>query len=636
MLKQHCYECHADGSSEGNLALDQLLSQAPTQQTKSKWWKALANLRAGTMPPPSTGTKLTKPELQTLSNWLKFEAMGIDQGNPDPGRVTLRRLNRREYANTIRDLLGIEFNADIVFPPDDTGFGFDNVGDALSLSPMVVEKFLAAASQIVADAVPKTNYEIPELHYRAAEIRSTEGRNADNMRMNQAHKVGLSFDLPHDGIYQLEIVIKSGGSFEFTPQRCTLSCRLDDQQLFQGEYGWDESKRHRQRFTINWKSGKHRFEFEVTPHALQEKQKDDAFADLDIEEVIIRGPEDRQYWRHPKGYERVFTRDRAPEDQAGRREYAREVLATFGLRAFRRPVDSASLDRLVEIAEQFLQQPNTNFEAAIANTLVPMLASPRFLFRIEDIEDSGDQSKFPLIDDYALASRLSYFLWSSMPDQELFELAKAGKLRENLASTVARMLKDPKSKSLVRNFGGQWLRTRDVEKVSIDPIVVNGLQAEYEELLAFVRRNRFGRRAPQNNEPVDPEVEKKRNRFGELRQIQGMWDADIRTAMRRESEMLFEFIANQNRDLAEIIDPGYTFLNERLAKHYGIEGVNGNEMRRVELPSDSVRGGILTQGTMLTVTSNPTRTSPVKREPCMCWRMYLALPHRQLHPTFLH
>ncbi len=565
------------------------------------------------MPPPSAGTKLSKDEVAVLSHWLKFDAMGIDQANPDPGRVTLRRLNRREYANTIRDLLGIDFNADIVFPPDDTGFGFDNVGDALSLSPMVVEKFLSAASQIVSEAVPKTNYEIPEIQFRASEIRSTDGRNADNMRMNRATRVGLSFDLPQDGIYQLEIVIKSGGSFEFTPQRCTLSCNLDDQQLFQNEYGWDESKRHKQRFTINWKAGKHRFDFELTPHALEEKSKDDAFADLDVESIIIRGPEDRQFWRHPKGYERVFTRDRAPEDAAGRREYAREVLRSFGLRAFRRPVDEASLERLVQISEQFLQQPNTSFEAAIANTIVPMLASPRFLFRIEGAENSQGGDTFPNVDQYALASRLSYFLWSSMPDKELFDLAASGKLRDNLSATLARMLKDPKAKSLVKNFGGQWLRTRDVEKVSIDPIVVNGLQAEYEELLAFVRRNRFGRRAPASNEPVDPEVEKKRNRFGELRQIQGMWDADIRNAMRRESEMLFEFIAAENRDLAEIIDPGYTFLNERLAKHYGIDGVQGGEMRRVKLPVDSVRGGILTQGTMLTVTSNPTRTSPVKR-----------------------
>lgn len=615
LLRKYCFDCHANGSSEGNLELENLLAETSSLQSRANWWKVLSNLRAATMPPPASDIRLTRDEIQTLSNWLKFQRLGIDKTQPDPGRVTLRRLNRREYANTIRDLLGIDFNADIVFPPDDTGFGFDNVGDALSLSPMVVEKFLSAASQIVDEAIPKTNYEIVEQKFRASDIRSAEGRNSDNMRMDRGLKTQLEFQLPHDGIYQLELVMKSGGSFEFSAQRCTLQCELDGQQLFQHEYSWDESKRDRKLFTINWKAGSHRLNFELTPLALAEKAKDDSFSDLDIEAVIIRGPEDQQYWRHPKGYDRIFTRDKAPDDIAGRREYAREILSRFGERAFRRPVDRAALDRLITIYEQFLQQPNTTFEAAVARTIVPMLASPRFLFRTEAASAADVAQTFPLIDEYALASRLSYFLWSSMPDEALFELARTGKLRENLEPTVARMLKDSKARSLSKNFVGQWLRTRDVEKISIDPIAVYGLQKEYEELLNVIRRNRFGgRRASQNPDAAsDPELEKKRARFQELRQIQGMWDADIRVAMRRESEMLFEYIAHENRDLAEIIEPGYTFLNERLANHYGIKDVRGGEMRRVELPPDSVRGGILTQGTMLTVTSNPTRTSPVKR-----------------------
>ncbi|MCU0709622.1 MAG: DUF1592 domain-containing protein [Pirellula sp.] len=614
LLRQHCFDCHGEGASEGNLQIDQLLEMPASDAARQAWWKVLSNVRAGTMPPPDAGTRLSKDEVHTVAEWIKFDAMGIDKELPDPGRVTLRRLNRREYANTIRDLLGVDFNADIAFPPDDTGFGFDNIGDALSLSPMVVEKYLAAASQVVKEAVPRTNYEIPEQRFFSREIRGDNGSNADSMRLNRAHRVGCEFKVVHPGSYTIEIVFRSGGSFEFSPQRSTVVCRLDDEELFQEEVGWDESKRQLYRFEREWQPGTYQLTFELTPKKLSEPVKEDWFADLDIESVSVRGPADRKYWSHPRNYERVFTRDEAPQDASARVEYAREVLRRFGERAFRRPIDDEALERLVEIAIQYGEQPDTTFEAAISHSLIPMLASPRFLFRIEAPDDVDSNEPFPLVDEYALASRLSYFLWSTMPDDELFALARNGQLRAQLPSTVARMLADPRSQALVRNFVGQWLRTRDVEKTSIDPLAVYGLQAEFEEMRAAFRRSRLGRSGPPDpNAPVDPEVEKQRARFQELREVQDKWNADVRTAMRRESEMLFEYIARENRDLAEIVNPGYTFLNERLARHYGIEGVSGPEMRRVDLPEDSIRGGILAQGTMLTVTSNPTRTSPVKR-----------------------
>lgn len=612
LLQQHCYDCHGYGGSEGGLQLDELVKQEDSEERRQAWWKVLANLRAGTMPPPDADARPTGAELQQLSEAIKFDALAIDRAAPDPGRVTLRRLNRREYANTIRDLLGIDFNADIAFPPDDTGFGFDNVGDALSLSPMLVEKLLAAAAEIVEEAVPKVNLEIPEQCIAAQDIRGDGDRNADNMRLNDAHRVACEFEVTEPGEYALEIVMKSGGSFESSPQRADVICRLDGQPLFKKDYGWEESKRDRNTFTMNWEPGKHQLEFEVTPIALTEKVNQGWFADLDVETVIVRGPTDRKYWRHPQGYDRVFTREAAPETAEGRREYAREIFTRFGERAFRRPIDEPSLERLINIVEEYSQQHDTTFEAAVAHAIVPMLASPRFLFRIETPAAAQDDERYPLVDDYALASRLSYFLWSSMPDEELFRLARSGQLRAQLQPQVARMLADPRATALVRNFVGQWLRTRDVEKTSIDPLAVYGLQSEYDELLAEVRRNRFGRRS-RDAENESPEQAKKRERMQELREVQGKWDADVRLAMRRETEMLVEFVARENRDLAEIIDPGYSFLNERLAKHYGIPDIEGSEMRRVELPPDSIRGGILTHGTMLAVTSNPTRTSPVKR-----------------------
>jgi Protein of unknown function (DUF1592)/Protein of unknown function (DUF1588)/Protein of unknown function (DUF1587)/Protein of unknown function (DUF1585)/Protein of unknown function (DUF1595)/Planctomycete cytochrome C len=616
LLKRQCFECHGDGAQEGNLDLDKLLADLSSSQdesTRETWWKVLMNLRAGTMPPPSSHARIPEQDLKKLLAWIKSSGMKIDSDNPDPGRVTLRRLNRREYANTIRDLLGVDFNADIAFPPDDTGFGFDNVGDALSLSPLVVEKYLAAASQIVKEGVPLVALEAPQQSLRANEIRGDSG-NADNMRLNKPHQVSCSFEIEHAGQYEVEVLFKSDGSFEFSPQRAKVVCKVNGEELFNGEYGWNESKRDLRSFSMQWQPGTYKMDFQLAPIEHQEKVQPEWFSELDVERVVVRGPSDQKFWKHPRGYQLVFTRDQAPSEAVGQNEYAREILSKFGERAFRRPLEKNVLDRLVGIAEHFRQQPDTTFEASIAHAIVPMLASSRFLFRLEDVESLQPAgTAFPLVDEYSLASRLSYFIWSSMPDEQLFQLASTGQLRQQLRPTIARMLADRRSKSLVNNFVGQWLRTRDVEKTSIDPIAVYGLKAEYEELLSFVRRSRFGRRAPKEGETVDPEAEKLRSRFQELKKIQDKWNQDVRMAMRRETEMLFEFIANENRDLIEIIDPGYSFLNNRLASHYGIDGVEGSEMRRVDLPKDSVRGGILTHGTMLTVTSNPTRTSPVKR-----------------------
>lgn len=612
LLVQHCYDCHGDGGSEGGLKLDELVEQADSGERRQAWWKVLANLRAGTMPPPDTATKPSHEELQQLTAAIKFDPLAIDRNHPDPGRVTLRRLNRREYANTIRDLLGVDFNADIAFPPDDTGFGFDNIGDALSLSPMVVEKLLAAAAEIVQDAVPKAHLQMPEQRFSARDIRGEKESNADNMRLNDSHRVACEFEVLEAGEYALEIVMKSGGSFEFSPQRADVVCKLDGEVLFKKDYGWDESKRDRNVFAMNWEPGKHQLAFELTPIVLNEQVNEVGFADLDVESVIVRGPADLKHWKHPRGYDRVFTRDAAPESSEGRHEYAREIFVRFGERAFRRQIDEQSLERLVAIVEEYSQQPDTTFEAAVAHAIVPMLASPRFLFRLETTAAGEEDERYPLVDEYALASRLSYFLWSSMPDDELFQLARSGQLRDQLKPQIERMLADKRASALVGNFVGQWLRTQDIEKASIDPLAVYGLQSEYDELTAEVRRNRFGRRA-RDTENASPELVKKRERLQELREVQGLWDAEVRSAMRRETEMLVEFVALKNRDLVEIIDPGYSFLNERLARHYGIPDVKGSEMRRVELPPNSLRGGILTHGTMLAVTSNPTRTSPVKR-----------------------
>ena len=613
-LKQNCFDCHANGASEGDLKLDELLDQPASEFTRQRWWKVISNVRAGTMPPPDSGFKLNADDKLTLGNWIKYDAMGIDRLNPDPGQVTVRRLNRREYSNTIRDLMGVDFNADIVFPPDDTGFGFDNIGDALSLSPMLVEKYVEAASEIVDQSVPKATWVMPRQRLHSPEFRSADGGNGDNMRMNKPKRVERTFDVPAAGDYKLEVDLKTHGSFEFSPQRCQIICKLDGEQLFEGEYAWDESKHHRYTFSRSWTELKHHLEFELIPIALDTSIKitDGMFAEIDVDWVDVIGPSDQAHWQHPPGYSRYFPLDLPPGSETERRDYARSILNAFATRAYRRPPTQQVVDRLVHIAESIYSEPNTTFEAGIAQAITSILASPRFLFRLEGNVQTSSSDPFPMIDEYALASRLSYFLWSTMPDEELFELAKTNRLRDQLDIQLERMLNDKRSNALVQNFVGQWLRTRDVEKVSIDALAVFGVQKEFDDALAEFRKRRF--RPPSSTDPpLDAEAEAKRKRFRDLAALRDTLDGDVRQAMRRETEMLFEFIAIENRSLIEIIDPGYTFVNEKLAKHYGLSDIKGSEMRRVELPPSSPRGGVLTQGSMLTVTSNPTRTSPVKR-----------------------
>jgi hypothetical protein len=260
--------------------------------------------------------------------------------------------------------------------------------------------------------------------------------------------------------------------------------------------------------------------------------------------------------------------------------------------------------------------------------MVAVLASPRFLFRVEDA-GTQDDSPYAPIDEHALASRLSYFLWSSMPDDELTELADRGELRANLQGQVTRLLKDPRSEALAENFAGQWLRSRDVEHFEIDPIDALGLDEEWDALREqfWKLRGERGRRRDRGQESSDDDTKEKtaeerqredererlRKEFRRFREIREMFSSDLRLAMRRETELYFEHVMREDRSVLELIDSNYTFLNEVLAKHYAIPGVSGRQMRRVELPADSPRGGVLTQGTLLVVTSNPTRTSPVKR-----------------------
>ena len=614
ILKAHCYECHGNGEREGDLELDQLTTEKLALTRSDLWWNVLKNVRSKVMPP--VGHDRPSPEdTDTLSKWIKFRAFQIDPQNIDPGKTSVRRLNRTEYGNTVSDLMGIRFDAAILFPPDDSGFGFDNVGDALSFSPLLMEKYLHAAQQIVDQSIPKVTWVMPSQKFQGRDFRDDAASvDGDGLSSTKPVNVKRKVTIETAGKYKVDVGVKLHGSFEFDASRYTVVFRLDGQDRSTNEYGWDENKLLEYEFSEDLTAGEHEFSFELTPVPMDEPAEpntsgESTYARFEVHSVRVEGPEGTTKFVHPPNYTRFFPRDEPPKDAAERRAYSDEILRKFATRAFRGQVQHATVDRLLLIAEQAATEPGATFESSIGQAMIGVLASPRFLFRLESSNDADASKSFADVDEPSLASRLSYFLWSTMPDDELFELAEKGQLRNNLSSQVSRMMKDRRANEFVHNFVGQWLRTRDVTSVTIDPIAVLGHQKEWEEMLDKFRslRGRGFRRE------LSPEEQKTRDRFRELRGIADRFDDDLKRSMRRETELCVEHIAQQNLSLLDLLDCNYTFVNEKLANHYGIPDIKGGDMRRVDLPADSVRGGVLSHASMLLLTSNPTRTSPVKR-----------------------
>jgi hypothetical protein len=624
ILVQLCVGCHNSELKKGGVTFDQFESTTALLENRDLWWKALQMLRAGIMPPKNK-PRPTAEQLAQIEKWIKHSAFKIDPRNPDPGRVTVRRLNRIEYRNTIRDLMGVDYDTDAEFPPDDTGHGFDNIGDVLSLSPLLLEKYITAARAIVSRTVPAASAVVAEKRiagrrFRAADAVAASESDEGPLFLSYYTPASVSsvFRAEHAGGYQLVLDLTANEKFVdgvFDYNKCRLVFKVDGKILHEQDYTRQGGKPfHYELKHQDWTAGEHPLTFELQPLTPGEKQTRSLA--LRIVAVTVRGPSEKEHWVRPPDYPRYFPRA-VPESLAERRQYTRELLSRFATKAFRRPVDAETVDRLAQLAESHYAHQGRTFEAGIVQAMTVVLASPRFLFREEGILP-GQANAHPFVDEYALASRLSYFLWSSMPDEELFRLAGEKKLRDNLNAQVTRMLADPRSSELVRHFIGQWLQARDVESVEINARAVI-MREQPANPQVQQGRTRFRELVRKPAESLTDEERKELTKlrsefFGSFRRFaQFDLTGDLRRAMRRETEMLFEHILRKDRSLLELLDSDYTFLNERLAKHYGIDDIQGDQMRLVSLPPDSPRGGILTQGTMLTTTSNPDRTSPVKR-----------------------
>jgi hypothetical protein len=562
LVARYCGDCHSGDEAEADFSLTDWPSAEAAVADRDRWIKALKMMKAGVMPPPDAEA-LTAEDRQQLTDWIDRAVLMIDCGQErrDPGRVTIRRLNRAEYNNTIRDLTGVASGPANEFPADDVGYGFDNIGDVLSLPPVLFEKYLATAEKIADEAIVMPPAPPKKQHVAAKDFRTRPERPVNEAGFVTLHsqddRAIIDRRLERKGRYQVRIRAYADQAGDETAK---LALRMDRTDLSTisvshtsdapGEYEFEINAEQPGRLTVAF----------VNDFVGQGDDGVERDRNLYVEWVEFKGPLDDDPGRVPDSHRQIVFRE---AEEGKEREAAREIIARFTKRAFRRPVTDEEVDGLLTIYDLGADHP-APFERGLQMAMSTVLASPSFLFRIEQDPAGAEQGSIHPINEYELATRLSYFLWSSMPDEELFGLAERGELRANLDAQIARMLADQKSQALVENFGGQWLQIRRLDTFSPDPVLF-------------------------------PD-----------------FDDSLRSAMRGETESFFASIMREDRSVLEFIDANYTFLNERLAKLYGIDGVSGDEFRRVEL-GESQRGGVLTQASVLAITSNPTRTSPVKR-----------------------
>ncbi|MBI1375159.1 MAG: DUF1592 domain-containing protein [Phycisphaera sp.] len=565
LLEQYCYRCHGPEKHKAKLNLAEF-GDVKSIQAKRKLWHNLFNMLHTREMPPEEKPQPTAEERDRITAWLEGVLNSYDLNGPiDPGRVTIRRLNRNEYNNTIRDLLAVDFRPADDFPSDDVGYGFDNIGDVLSLPPLLMEKYLDAAEQALSKAiVEKPNPESPTRRYSPGQMRAEGGASADgsSATMYSTSEVFTNHNFPASGKYTIRITAWANQAGD-EPAKAEI--RIDGKGVKVHEVKATQKKPGNYETTVHVDKGNRRLAVAFINDYYDPQNPDPNRRDrnLYLHSVEVTGPIDAAPPTLPESHTRIFIA--YPSQELPKRDAARRVIGRFATRAFRRPVGDDEIKDFMTLYD-LAEQHGETYEASVKLALEGVLTSPNFLFRAEPDRPTDDPDGVYPLNDYEVASRLSYFIWSSMPDEELFSLASQGKLRDPavIEQQVLRMLKDKKAMALVDNFAGQWLQLRRLPEMAPDD-------------KAF----------PQ-------------------------YDDKLAQAMEKEAKMFFASVMLEDRPITQLLDADYTYLNEPLAKLYGVPGVTGDEMRRVELP-DRRRGGVLTMGAVLTVTSNPTRTSPVLR-----------------------
>jgi hypothetical protein len=615
-LAKNCYSCHNSTLKTADLDLQSFKTTDSIAQAHETWTKVLDKIRTGEMPPKGApGPDQT--QANAVTKWIETEFDREDKAiKPDPGHVTARRLNRAEYNNTVRDLLGVDAHPADDFPQDDSGYGFDNIGDVLSLSPVLMEKYIVSAEKVARAAlfgpdIPKPSLERHQPPYRDYVLSREPQFEYDKTGLSMPQAMHWTHRFPVDGEYLFRVVPEGRRPTGSDPiemavwidgkQAQVMSVDAPQEGNTLDLFGQEREFRTHVTAGEHWIAGSvlHIYEglpksyhgpspsdrpeppapdigrfLRIQPNTTPEQaQKLRAQAEERL--ALQRAPANRAYI-HYMEIAGPYDAHKGPSSESLKKVYAcghldghhvagcdRKIVANLARRAFRRDVTQSEIEPYLKLVALTRKQGGS-FEDGIATAMEALLVSPDFLFRVE--KDRASAKAVEPVNQFELASRLSYFLWSSMPDDELLRLASAGSLRgsEVLSAQVRRMLKDPKANALVENFAGQWLELRRLESAVPD-------------------RDKFP----------------------------GFEDY-LRMSMRKESDLFFASIMREDRSILDMIDAKYTFLNERLAEFYGIPNVKGAEFRKVDL-TGTHRGGILTQASVLTVSSYATRTSPVLR-----------------------
>ena len=548
LLNRYCVTCHNERALTAGLAID-AMDLARVGDDAEAWEKIVRKVRTGMMPPNG----VRRPERAALDGLASAIAGRLDRAAalaPDPGAPALHRLNRTEYANAIRDLLALDVDVTTLLPGDDASEGFDNIADVLGVSPSLVQGYVSAAMKISRWAVGDRTM-IPARVTYTAPTGLSQDRHIEGLPLGTRGGMLVTHTFPLDGEYEFII---SGGGGRGGGRGVSLDVTLD---------GAAVPAENPRSFTLPVTAGPH-----AIGVALVDSRRpagvDDVFSVFGVggavQSVTIAGPLNPTGPGDTPSRRRVFVCD--PETVNDETPCAREILSSLARRAFRRPVTDAERDALMAFYEEGRQEGD--FETGVQQGLARILIAPKFLFRTEEEPAGLADGAVYRLSDLEIASRLSFFLWSSIPDDELLEVASEGRLSDPqvLERQVRRMLADRKSEALIDNFAGQWLGLRALE----------GLEPEVAE-----------------------------------------FDENLRRSFIRETQLLLGTVIREDRRVVELLDADYTFVDERLARHYGIPDVRGSYFRRVTLDENSPRRGLLGHGSILTATSPATRTSPVVR-----------------------
>ena len=597
VLNNYCVGCHNERVRTAQLLLDKADVENISKEPQI-WEKVVKKLRTGAMPPAG----MPRPDQATYDSLATYLETALDRAaaaNPDPGRPVLHRLNRVEYTNAVRDLLAVDIDGETFLPADDSRHGFDNIGDVLTVSPVLLERYLSAARKITRLAIGDPDISPIFQTYNLPKYFIQDDRMNESLPFGSRGGIAVRHQFPVDGEYVIKVRLERNsrdfirGLLDRSHQ---LDVRLDGSRLQLFTIGGENYGRSAPIFSTAGMGDPEqelyerradnileiRFPAAAGPHLVgvaflkeasmpetplrQPMSKYDLHnykgGDPGVSSISIGGPYNTTGIGETPSRRKVFVC--RPSSTQEKKPCATKILSTLARRAYRRPLTEEDIQILLDFYKA--GRDEGGFEAGIGTALERILVGPEFLFRIEvDPENVAPDIAYP-ISDLELASRLSFFLWSSIPDDQLLDLAERGKLKDPvvLEQEVRRFLEDSRSRTLVTNFAAQWLQLRSLRAINPD-----------QEVFPYFEEN-------------------------------------LREAFRLETELFFESLLREDRSVLELLSANYTFLNERLARHYGIPDVYGSHFRRVKLETEE-RRGLLGKGSILAVTSYANRTSPVLR-----------------------